>query len=305
MKKIITLVFALTCFLTAGCVSPAVHKNVPQFANAVTLATQNSKAAFEIVDQKYVDISAGKLVIDYDANGFNPKNVHHLLKTEDLQVRLDVLTALQQYASTLSEVSSDSKLQEFDANTKALGTALQKITSEQPFKDLVSKASFDANIATTAVNAIGRWFIEKKRQKELPQLIAQMQEPVKRVAELLKADIGDRPGDDGTGGKGLRAVLWDAYMQSMIHQSTFINDNKSRLEPLVKAQEIRKLPQLVDERERADDALRHTAESLSRLVDAHEEILRAVRTKQDLHANISALISEGERIKEFYDSLQK
>jgi hypothetical protein len=282
-----------------------VHKNVPQFAAAVTLATENSKEAFQVVDQKYVDVEALRLVVDYDKTGFDPRKVHHLLSPEDLQVRLDLLDALQQYASTLADVSGDAKLQEFDSQTKALGTSLQKLTSDPSFQKLVSSTKTDMSIATTAVNALGRWFIEKKRQKELPGLIEQMQGPVKATSDLLRADIGSRPGEDGKGGNGLRAQLWNEYMQGMIEQSAFIDHNKDRLDPGAKSIEIRKLYQLVDERNRADNALRQTAESMSKLVTAHQEILRAVQGKTDLHADISALISEGQRIKTFYESLSK
>jgi transketolase len=100
-----------------------------------------------------------------------------------------------------------------------------------------------------------------------------------------------------------RAV--DEYMQAMIQQSAFIDHNKGQLDPLAKAKEIRKLPQLVDERDKADDALRQTAESMAKLVQAHAEVMRAVKTKVDLHADISALVSEGQGIKTFYESLQK
>jgi hypothetical protein len=182
----------LVSLLPLGCISPAVHKNVPQFADAVTIATDNSKAAFQIVDQKYMDVESAKLVVNYDKTGFNPNNVRHLLHPEDLQVRLDLLNALQQYASTLSQVSADTKLQEFDDKTKAFGKSLQDLTATDAFKSFVKNSKTEVNIATTAIDALGRWFIERKRQKELPKLIEQMQEPVRRTAELLQADIGNR-----------------------------------------------------------------------------------------------------------------
>jgi hypothetical protein len=99
--------------------------------------------------------------------------------------------------------------------------------------------------------------------------------------------------------------MWNQYTEGMIQQPAFIDHNKDRMDPEVKAQEIRKLLQLVAERARADDALKQTAQSMSQLVDAHAEILRAVQGKTDLHADISALIAEGQRIKAFYESLQK
>jgi methyl-accepting chemotaxis protein len=289
----------------AGCIAPRVHNNVPQFADAVTLATENSKGAFQVVDQKYMEVEADALVVNYEQTGFDPRKVKHLLTPDELQIRISLLNALQQYAKTLSEVSSDSKLQEFDDQTKAFGKNLQGLASTDAFKKLLQNSRTPVDIATTAIDALGRWFIERKRKRELPQLIEAMQDPVKRTAELLEADIGNRPDDHGNGGNGLRAQLWNEYMQAMIQQSAFIDHNKDRLDPVAKAREIRKLPELVDERAKADDALRQTSDSMAKLVQAHNELLRAVQTKADLHADISALISEGERIKTFYESLQK
>lgn len=253
MKRLVALIDVCAMLLVTGCISRAVHNNVPQFAEAVTLATQNSQAAFEVVDRKYVDIEANRLVLDYDRTGFDPSRVHHLLAPKDLQVRLELLNALQRYASTLSDVSSDSKLQEFDSKAKALGQSLQTLTQTAEFKRMVKTTKTETDVAATAVDALGRWFIERKRQRELPKLIEQMQDPVMKTAELLETDIGNRPDDQGNQGNGLRAELWNEYMQAMVQQSAFIDHNKGQLDPLSKAQEIRKLPQLVDERDRADD----------------------------------------------------
>src|SRR6266498_2371301 len=209
----------LLCGAHLACVAPAVHTSVPQFANAVTLATENSKGAFQVVDQKYMEVEADALVVDYERTGFDPRKVKHLLTSDELQVRIDLLNALQQYAKTLSQVSSDSKLQEFDDQTKALGKNLQDLASTDAFKKLVQTSGTQVNIATTAIDALGRWFIERKRQKELPNLIEAMQDPVKRTAELLEADIGNRPDDQGNGGSGLRGQLWNEYMHAMLQQS--------------------------------------------------------------------------------------
>src|SRR5262249_3558017 len=41
----------LLLLLGVGCISPAVHRGVPAFADAVVLATENSKSAFTVVEQ--------------------------------------------------------------------------------------------------------------------------------------------------------------------------------------------------------------------------------------------------------------
>jgi hypothetical protein len=289
----------------AGCVSPAVHKNVPAFAEAVTLATENTKSAFDAVEQEYENIQAERIVVNYDKQGFNPNLVQQFLGPQDLEVRLALLDALEQYASTLSEVSGDKQLDQFDDKTRALGSSLQALTGTAAFQKLAASSATDANIAATAVNALGRWFIERKRQQRLPGLIDEMQEPVKRTAELLEADIGNAPDPQGHGGSGLRDQLWNEYTEAMTQQAAFIDHNKDKMDPASKAEAIRNLPQLVRQRSIADQVLKETQATLSKLVEAHSALQRAVHSKADVRSAFSALIAQGQRIKSFYDSLQK
>ena len=62
-----------------ACISPAVHKNVPAFSNAVTLATENTKSAFDAVEQQYESVQAERIVVSYDKQGFNPNMVKQFL----------------------------------------------------------------------------------------------------------------------------------------------------------------------------------------------------------------------------------
>src|SRR5439155_23636409 len=149
--------------LAAGCISPAVHKNVPDFANAVTLATENTKSACDAVEQQYENVEAERILVNYDKQGFNPNMVKQFLGQEDLELRLALLDALQRYASTLSDVSGDKQLDQFDYKTRALGSSLQALTGTAAFQRLVTSSAAEANVATAAVNALGRWFIERKR----------------------------------------------------------------------------------------------------------------------------------------------
>ena len=301
-----TLAWVLALLLAAaGCISPAVHKNVPAFASAVTLATENTKSAFETVEQTYEDIQAERIVVNYDMLGFHPKMVNRFLDLEDLQVRLTLLDALRRYASALADVSGDEKLDQFDDKTRALGSSLQSLTAKPAFQKFIASSARDANIAATAVNALGRWFIERKRQKRLPQLIDEMQDPVQRIAELLEADIGSAPDERGQGGHGLRDQLWNEHTQALLQQMAFIDHNKDRLDPASKAIEIRKLPAIVRQRSLADQTFKQTQATLSELVDAHAALLRATKAKADVSTEFSVLLSEAQRIKSFYNSLQK
>ena len=91
----------------------------------------------------------------------------------------------------------------------------------------------------------------------------------------------------------------------MVQRAAFIDQNKASMDPAYKAEAIKTLPQLVRQRSLTDQALKQTQSTLSKLVDAHSALLRAVTSKADVQAEFSALIAEGQRIKSFYDSLQK
>ena len=294
----------LLLLLGVGCISPAVHRGVPAFADAVVLATENSKSAFTVVEQRYEDVQAAKIVVNYEKNGFNPNTVTRFLEPEELETRLTLLDALQRYASTLAEVSSDQKLDEFDDKTRALGTAVQALTTTTAFQKLANSSGTNTNIAVTAVTALGHWFIERKRQQHLPELIEQMQGPVRTTAELLRADIGSPPDSQGHGGHGLRDQLWNEYTQALVQQIAFIDQNKEHMDPISRAAEIRKLPALVRQRSVADQTLRQTQSTLNELVDAHAELLVAAKSKASLHSAFDGLIVEAQRLKGFYDSLQ-
>jgi hypothetical protein len=84
--------FAVVGLLAAtnSCISTAVHKNVPAFADAVSLATENSKFAFNAVETE-----ADRIVVNYDTKGFRPDMVKRFLEPEDLNIRLTLLDALQ------------------------------------------------------------------------------------------------------------------------------------------------------------------------------------------------------------------
>ncbi len=82
-RRIVPVVVICILGSLGGCISPAVHRNVPQFADAVTLATENSKGAFQVVDQKYVEIEADTLVVDYEKTGFDPRKIRHLLTADE------------------------------------------------------------------------------------------------------------------------------------------------------------------------------------------------------------------------------
>lgn len=153
-------------FLLAGCAAPNAQKRIAAFSTALSIATTNTTDAFETVDQKFYQTKVAMLVNSYDEKGFNPNTEMHFLTGQDLAVREDLFKGLQLYAQKLADIMSDAQLKEFDAETKSFGKSLQKLNDNDAFKKITggpSDTSIDAFV--TAVNTVGRFFIEYKREK--------------------------------------------------------------------------------------------------------------------------------------------
>lgn len=305
--KLLTTVSALLIStLFVSCATSSLNKRVLTFSKAASLAATNSQSAFETVQQHYEQTQVDSLVLNYERDGFNPDRVKALLNPEDLQVRKSIFSSLQRYAETLSEITGGSQDKQFDDATKKLGQSLQSLNGNDAFKKFVGQApGRDIHLATTAINTLGRWFVERKRTRELPRIINEMHPAIENLAQLLIDDLGSAPRADGTGGRGLRGQLWIQYTKSMTDQDAFIRANSAKLDASARRIEITKLPRLVEDRRRADLALAATQKTLTQLIEAHAK-LRDAKDDDDggFLAAIQQLVAEGQRIKDFYESLE-
>ncbi len=285
-----------------GCAGSHIHSSVPAFAQAVTLTASNTESAFETIERKYEDVQALSLVVDWGQKPFRPTDIRNLLEPEDLQVRLKLLQSLQQYATHLESVSGPGPVSDVDSASKSLGTSLAALSQSDPLKKMASGTSVAPNAAAAAVDALGRWLVERKRDKALPGIINEMQQPIQTISTLLTEDIGTRDTvtDRGT---GLRKQLWMEYQQAIMNQDLFIEHNAERFTPEEKLLEIEKLPAMVREQRLADLTMVQTQSTLLQLVKANDELLKSATTKQDLRANVNDLLVQAGQIRDFYQSL--
>src|SRR5208337_2428032 len=101
-RTTLVLLASVVFLVCAGCVSSRVHTSVPAFANAVNLTATNTESAFQTVEQKYAEVQAMSLVVDYGRKPFRPDDIHDWLAPEDLEVRMKLFEALKQYATQLA-----------------------------------------------------------------------------------------------------------------------------------------------------------------------------------------------------------
>ncbi len=171
----------------------------------------------------------------------------------------------------------------------------------------MNKAAFkegDIKVFTTAVNAIGRWFIEYKRQKGVKESVKKMQPFVDKICALLAEDIGSSPADSGVQSKGLRDQLWRDYDGIIDRQCNFIEHGKGKLDPIQMRSELKVMLALEVEQKQADATLKAIQRSLDTLRETHNKLEECFdKNTVEIDSLISDLITEGKRIKEFYDTL--
>ncbi|HQU30161.1 MAG: hypothetical protein HRU72_11665 [Planctomycetia bacterium] len=299
--------FAGIILFSAGCAAPNAQKRIADFSTALSIATTNTTDAFETVDQKFYCTRVALLVNNYDEKGFNPNTEMHFLTGQDLESREQLFKGLQRYAQKLADIMSDTQMKEFDAETKAFGKSLQKLRENDAFKNINSGASqTNIDAFTTAVDVVGRFFIDYKREKGVREIVADMKQPIESICNTLVSDIGQPMDKAGAGGFGLRNQSWIQYEVMLKEHISFIDHHKDKFDPVTKAEAIAKLPAIVEEQYKADLTLKATQDTLRKLRMTHDELVKAFdKTCPTLENLIAELIDEGKRVGKFYKSLAK
>jgi oligoendopeptidase F len=104
----------------------------------------------------------------------------------------------------------------------------------------------------------------------------------------------------------LRRNLDKTYDELVMAQKLFIQANEQRFDAVQRRSEIQAIVRLLQEQRTANAAFESLAASLAALVEAHRQLptafdLQAVSLEQRLRD----FITEGQRIKKYYDSLNK
>lgn len=270
------------------------------------------------------------------------KEKYKLFDDQDIAVRIEVLNGMNVYAENLTAIMGDKQFEELDSQSTALGNNLIELRNTESLTKfrgtevhgkpidlkVITIPGYVSNVAaipitefsklsagiseeqinffTAGIDAIGHFLIEQKRQRNIKDIIRDMNVPVKAVCALLIADIGRPPDKDGKNGHGLRSISWRSYDRMLRTQDSFIQKNISAFDPRSKATEISILPALFLEQKTTDDILKSTQDSLTKLAEAHELLFTAFEeNSRSLDQLMSQIINEGKRVKNYYDTLGK
>ncbi len=287
-------VFALA--LSSCSHSPLVLRT-SAFATAATDTANNTEDAYELVEASFRDAQTASMIAHFDTSGFDPSQIQPFLPEADRKVRSDVINGLRTYAELLASVSGDQPSKDIDASAKTVATSLQSISSDNLVKAHFTAA--DANLAATAIDALGHELLERKRRSELPAVLRQMQQPIETICTLLAADIGD------PAHSGLRNELHNNYLDLLRDQKNFIADNAAKLSPSEKRNELRVLPKLADAEADADHALASTEKTLLELARTHTALAATAAQKDApaLRLQLQQLDAQARQLTGFYSSL--
>jgi len=283
----------------AGCALSPLAKRTSAFATAATATAKDTTAAYALVEQTHNDTELATMAANFDSDGFDPAKIQPFLPAEEMDARRKILEGLTKYAETLAYVSGDEPMTEFDTQARALGTSLTALSKSDALGTFTQRAHVsqaDLNLAATAIDALGRALMERRRSRELPGILKQMQQPIEQICALLEADIGEPETS------GLRNQLRNDYATERRKQIKFIRDNERTMSASEKRAEIEALPKLEAAAAAGDKTLAATQAALKQMAATHTALAASAGAKESpaFHIMLAELTHDGEQLHGFY-----
>lgn len=268
IKKIkITLMLCLGAMLV-GCVSTTSKEMTANFgsaAKALSLQTESTLKSVRVSDANFLVSSA-----------LNDKNsVLELpaVSTEDIGLRLALLSEIYKYSNALSVMSGSNELDEIDKASRNLYSALGSLNqtiqtvTKHPKPVLNDQA---LRLIAVSVNITGRMFFERARLKALRVTVIKADPVISKAIDLLLTEIKE----DGPWSNSLQLSLAQQAKNFYRAAKTMKNvDQKIKL--LSKAQ------QLYDQANFQESKFAQLNASLEALKVSHSALKKALKKDSD------------------------
>jgi hypothetical protein len=331
LTRTTTAIVLSSLLLTTGCLS-SLNKHATALADATAPVVDQAAAAFNNA------ISIHNIRVDYDAVTqfdasspvYNPRTIQPLMQDRDIQARLAVLAAFQEYVKSVVAITSGTDSPELQASAKSAGEKLSNLgdtlapsvesilgiasaaasttqttvtttsggsttttssTSSTPAPAIAPAAQ---NGISTALDALGQFLINRKTKKELPPIVVAMDPHVKTLCDLLESDI---------------AILKDQesrdYDFIIDQQTLFIREPSSKLDPEQRREQIMKLPEIVRLEKASTQQLTELSTAVVRLELTHHALAADAQgnNPESLKSKLGDLEAAGTALGSFYSSL--
>lgn len=302
-----SLFLVALCSLTALAAKDAdITDRAGQFSAVAAKASLLVKRSYAAVESANYRRQVGALILHYDQNGFHPETITPFLTQEDVALRLNLLEALRKYAVTLGEITGKHYTEEVNDASVTFGKsllALRDTSLSQSFlkSQKTSVSNDEVRGAAAGMATLGHFFQERHRRKELPQLIASMQDSVDGIVHLLISDLGHAPRSTAETGDGLRGQAYISFQALLRDEILFIDHGG--LSPPERREEIAKLPALDLEQKTTDVALAHAQQVLEKLAVTHRALNSASQNGAGFGALLMELSAENDELSTVFDKL--
>lgn len=290
-----------------ACATRTPPSSIGDFATATTKVTAETQNVYQVVQNQYTQAEINGTIAEFDRKGFNPDRIKPFIPAAAMQVRMDALQGLSSYAQGLAAFASDDQLNQFSDQTKALGQQLQTLNTQAPIPGN-TESTADIQLFATSVNALGRLFVEYKRQAGIKEIVDAQDSNVRNLCTLLANEMGGTapPPDNGTAPpQGLREQLWNEYSQSMSSYDLFIEHSIKQMTPTERFNAINQLGLMPGQQASADAMLVATAKALTDLADTHTQLKNSLdNPKADIQASLAQLLADVKNANDFYAALQ-
>jgi hypothetical protein len=331
LRRGATAVLLCSLVLTTGCLS-SLNKGAIAVGVATAPVVDQAAAAFNTANTIH------NMRVDYDAVSqfdaatpvYNPRNIQPLMSDKDIQVRLAVLTAFQEYVKSIVAITSGTDSPQLQAAAKSAGENLSDLgnalapsvesalgiasatasttqttvttRSDNTTTTTSSTSSTPAPVITatvqkgvvTAVDALGQFLINRKTKKELPPIIVSMDPHIKTLSDLLESDVTILQGQESRD-----------YDFMIDQQTLFIREPSSKLDPEQRREQIMKLPGIVRQERESTQQLTQLSAAIARLELAHHALAAEAQSNnpQSLKTKLDDLEAAGSNLGNFYSSL--
>src|SRR5215469_138496 len=251
------------------------------------------------------------LRVDYEAvEGFdlkdpvyNPRKIDILLSQRDIAVRVAVLQSFQVYTKSLCAIVSGTNPSELTKAAQSVGGQLGSLgNSLVPAiekaggiaqNDLPTSSSTAVispeiqNGITTAVDALGKFLIERKIKAELPGKIAAMDPHIQALAVLLVSDIDVLKNEEGHD------------YNLIINKHTASIRAAGDLGFGERREEIMKLPDFVRKGRDAQDKLTALQNAIKELAETHKQLVAQVNNSESFKQQLEDLAKAADELGSF------
>jgi hypothetical protein len=291
---------ALSLFAT-GCLSP-LAKHAAAFSVATTTVIDGSEDAYRGAMRLRLQEQAAASVYDYDKNPtWSPyKDLTPLLTPAQLDARIKVLDGLKAYADTLVDLTSGKPSKDLKASAQGVGTNLlglnQTVATDlsTAIPNMPVMSTTQANIASTAVLALGEYLSARKVKAALPKVTQDMNPTITALCELLNNDITI-----------LRRQADADYSKMVTQLDQSIRHEGTAVSPYEHRKEIATLILLADQQKANDELLAKLQTALHTLAMTHQALAAAAQgnNPESISQKIAELEAAGKTLSNYYSSL--